>query len=148
MDAVVVGPRRRCCRNPSRGRHHARRPRSLTCEICSIPIGFAGWPGDRRRGPALEQLARLSRPPLPIPFTARSPLFCADARRKVTCITMTGTRGSDVMADKSQGSNGAGAAPAVDDPAAVRNVVLLGPSGGGKPTLVDALLAPAGVLSS
>jgi elongation factor G len=52
-----------------------------------------------------------------------------------------------VMADKSHGSRSAGAAPVVVDPATVRNVVLVGPSGGGKTTLVDALLVASGVLS-
>jgi elongation factor G len=40
-----------------------------------------------------------------------------------------------------------GEAVAVDDPAKVRNVVLVGPSGSGKTTLVEALLAATGVLS-
>ncbi len=49
------------------------------------------------------------------------------------------------MADKT--AQGAGAAPVADSPAAVRNVVLVGPSGGGKTTLVEALLVASGVLS-
>jgi elongation factor G len=51
------------------------------------------------------------------------------------------------MADKANTSKGAGAAPTADSPAAIRNVVLIGPSGGGKTTLVEALLAATGVLS-
>ena len=51
------------------------------------------------------------------------------------------------MADKANTSQGAGAAPTADSPAAIRNVVLIGPSGGGKTTLVEALLTATGVLS-
>ncbi|CAM3462642.1 elongation factor G-like protein EF-G2 [Kibdelosporangium persicum] len=51
------------------------------------------------------------------------------------------------MAGKHTENGDAGAAVAVDDPAKVRNVVLVGPSGSGKTTLTEALLTAAGVLS-
>lgn len=51
------------------------------------------------------------------------------------------------MASKHSDNGDGGAAVAVDDPAKVRNIVLVGPSGSGKTTLTEALLAASGVIS-
>ncbi|HET9141737.1 elongation factor G-like protein EF-G2 [Actinophytocola sp.] len=51
------------------------------------------------------------------------------------------------MAAKGTDNGDGGAAVAVDDPAKVRNIVLVGPSGSGKTTLTEALLTAAGVIS-
>jgi elongation factor G len=51
------------------------------------------------------------------------------------------------MAQKSQEKGLTGPAPVVDEPGRVRNVVLVGHSGAGKTTLVEALLAATGTIS-
>ncbi|WNV88798.1 elongation factor G-like protein EF-G2 [Umezawaea sp. Da 62-37] len=51
------------------------------------------------------------------------------------------------MGTKSNDNGHSAGLVAVDDPAKVRNVVLVGPSGAGKTTLTEALLAASGVLS-
>ena len=51
------------------------------------------------------------------------------------------------MASKHTDNGDGGAAVAVEDPAKVRNIVLVGPSGSGKTTLTEALLTAAGVIS-
>ncbi|MBX6356875.1 MAG: elongation factor G-like protein EF-G2 [Micromonosporaceae bacterium] len=51
------------------------------------------------------------------------------------------------MAQKSQEKGVTGPAPVVDEPSRVRNVVLVGHSGAGKTTLVEALLAATGTIS-
>ena len=51
------------------------------------------------------------------------------------------------MGNKNPDNGPSAGAVAVDDPAKVRNVVLVGPSGSGKTTLTEALLAGTGVLT-
>ena len=51
------------------------------------------------------------------------------------------------MADKANTSQAVRTAPVADSPTAIRNVVLVGPSGAGKTTLIEALLVASSVLT-
>ncbi|WP_019972427.1 elongation factor G-like protein EF-G2 [Mycobacterium sp. 141] len=51
------------------------------------------------------------------------------------------------MADRTASAAGNGALPTAESPEAIRNIALVGPSGAGKTTLVDALLMAGGVLT-
>src|SRR3954452_1493071 len=56
-------------------------------------------------------------------------------------------RRSEMVQTSNSAPGAAGGAPAADQPAPVRNVVLVGDSGSGKTTLVEALLAATGTIS-
>src|SRR5205085_11543500 len=55
-------------------------------------------------------------------------------------------REASVMADKNTAGAAVGRAPTADEPTRIRNVVLVGHSGAGKTTLVEALLVATGTI--
>ena len=134
LHLVAAGGRRGKCEagQGQRGDEHGDRGEKCPTHAVTVPMaGVRRWEA-ARRGAAADGSGGI---------------------RNVKTLVRSGRWGNggwtrrNVMADKTNTSQGTGAAPAVDSPDAIRNVVLVGPSGSGKTTLVEALLVASGVLN-